>query len=579
MSYTLHPLSSAPTQVFALMVESLDDEHEVNVIRGVVNGAREAGATVICVAGGAVDDPDPDRRARNLVFDLISPKNVQGAVVMSSAIGAPQGTDNLKRWLQRFGELPICCVGIPVEGYPGVRVDNSTGMRALAEHLITHHDARRIGFINGPSASSECAERLAAFKAVLQERDLEFPDTWLVEGDFTKPSGAQAVRTLLGERRVAGLDAIVAANDFMALGAMEELSQRDIRVPEDMKVVGFDDVESAKLARPGLTTVRQSGVELGREGALLINKMLAGNSVPPITREQAVKLDTQLVVRESCGCLNLEGMLGADTLANSERGVEASFVQRRQIILAEVVRAGRGSFGAAGHGWESRLLDALIAELRGGEPGAFNRALHHILIRVEKSGVDGRVVQEMLTALRRQSLPCVAKDPEARNRLENAMHDARIFANTFAGQALAGRARAMGLRFREFRSAFRARMFGASSGLSRVLADHLPAIGVEACIVAALETPDEVDSGARMMFGFGPNGKLAGTDKFSMKSLPTAQLLGRSGRPLVLLPLVFDGQAIGATIMAIRILNGGILDELMELFGVAAKVRRALDLS
>jgi DNA-binding LacI/PurR family transcriptional regulator len=574
MTFSLQPLASESNPIYALLVESLDDEHEVAVIRGVVNGARDNGATVLCVAGGAVDDPDPSRRARNLVFDLVSAKNVQGVITMSSAIGSARGTESLKQWLERYRDLPVCSLGVAIQDCPSVSVDNYAGMHGVVTHLITEHRAHRLGFIQGPSQSSECRARFAAFEAALAEHNIDLAAENIVSGDFSKSSGAQAIRTLFEQRRLSNLDALIAANDFMALGAMDELAQRGLRVPEDIMIVGFDDVESAPFVRPALTTVRQPAEQMGRQGAQLMTELLRADNSS--TAPGAV-LGTEVVIRNSCGCASVTVDLGLDMHAQSKLGLEASFVQRRQVILAEVVRAARGTFGGAGPGWESRLLDSLIAEARGDQLGLFNRDLHQVMTRIDRT-VDGGIVQDMLSALRRQSLPSVANDPAARGRIEDAIHEARAFAGRFAEQAQTARARAVGTRFREFRSAFRERMFGASAGLSRALADHLPALGVEACVVATLEVADELASPARALFGFGLGNRLLATDKIALENLPTHPLLERSGRTLMLLPLVLDGQAIGATIMAVRTLNGSVLDELMELFAVAARVRTALSL-
>lgn len=575
MTFSLQPLPVTQRKVYALLVESLDDEHEVSVIRGVINGAREVGATVLCVAGAAVDDPDPDRRARNLAFDLISPSNCQGAMVVTSAIGLAQGVESLKPWMARFDPLPVCCVGIPIDGYASVQVDNFHGMKALVTHLIADHGASKIAYVNGPLASSEVHDRFEAFASALKERDIEVNPDWVVQGDFTKASGVQAIRTLLDERGATELDAIVAANDFMALGAMDELSQRGIRVPDEVQIVGFDDVESARRARPELTTVAQPGEALGRQGVQLLTQVLAGN--PPPAGSTA-RLHTELVLRESCGCLSLDAA-NALGLSEAEEPSAVSFEGQRQTIIDDMIRASKGSFRSVDPGWEGRLLDALISDVRGQAQGSFAGALHQLLLQAETKQLEPRMVQAVLSALRRQSLRCVTSDPSARAVLEAVLHDARVFVGSFAGQAQANLTRALHDRFRDFRSSFRSRMFGAATGLSRSLADHLPDMGVEACLVAAFAEPDEVNSEASIVFGFSPDGSIASPSRCSIKTLPNSPLLGRSGRPQVLLPLVFDGEAIGATVMSVRELNGDILEELMELFAVAAKIRAELALA
>jgi hypothetical protein len=153
-------------------------------------------------------------------------------------------------------------------------------------------------------------------------------------------------------------------------------------------VVGFDDVASASLSHPTLTTVRQPGAELGRDGVRTVAALAKGEHVSTLE-----VLATELVVRASCGCTETHVGLASQHSILPQSGVETSFVQRRQIILAEAMRAARGTFGAAGSGWEGRLLDALIAELRRGEPGGFHRALEQILRKIERARADARVVQ------------------------------------------------------------------------------------------------------------------------------------------------------------------------------------------
>ena len=121
------------------------------------------------------------------------------------------------------------------------------------------HGFKRFAYISGPTTNAEANIRLRAFKDVLRERGLELPTALLVEGDFTEVSGEAAIAAWVDRRKVdvRGLDAIVAANDSMAFGAMEALKQRGVSVPEDLSIVGFDDVEAARYADMPLTTVQQ----------------------------------------------------------------------------------------------------------------------------------------------------------------------------------------------------------------------------------------------------------------------------------------------------------------------------------
>jgi hypothetical protein len=556
-------------RLIAFLTESLDDEHEVRVLGGVLSGAREIDAGVLCVAGGALGDPNPGRAARNFAFDLVGPETASGVVALSSAIASSTSPEDYHTWLARFDRVPVCSLGIAVAGKPSVIVDNGHGVGSAVLHLIQQHGAERIAFIRGPAGSAEAMERLAAYRAALAEGGQQQDPRFELDGDFTRQSGVVAVHTLLDERRVpaAALDAIVAANDYMALGAMEELGRRGIHVPNEVAVVGFDDVVSAGLAHPSLTTVRQPGAELGRDGVRRVAALGKGESVNMLE-----VLPTELVVRASCGCTETHVNLASQHSLLPQSGVETSFVQRRQIILAEVIRAARGTFGAAGGGWEGRLLDALIAELRRGEPGGFHRVLEQILRKVERARADARVVQEVLSSLRLQSLSCVSSDAVMRARLEDTIHEARVFASAFTAQSEALRVRESSSRVRRFESRVRGLMFDSLPAVAEIAAEELSHLGIDAALLAELSPTGDPDQPGRVVFGFGAAGRRAGGEEIAMRSLATHPLFERGGRALVLLPVVLDRRPLGALLLSVSTLDGTLFEDLREFFGTVLAV-------
>ena len=561
--------NSGSSEVLALLADSLDDEYEETIVAGAIAGARELGKTVLCVTGGSIDDPAPERAARNFVFDLIGARNVGGLLVISSSVGSAIGAIKLKSWLQRYAGVPLCSIGVPIDGYPCVQVDNASGARAAITHLVREHGARRIAYIRGPRGSAEAEVRADAYRAALTQEGIELDPRWIVDGDFTRPSGAHAVNVLFNERGVKpdSLDGIAAANDYMALSAIEELGKRGIRVPDDIAVAGFDDVESARLARPALTTVRQPTEMLGRRAARVVSDLVGGNAP-----EEVALLPTELVRRTSCGCSSGLGT-GISLRANlpGTRGLQASFVHRRQIIVAEVARAARGRLGSAGAGWESRLIDGLLNELRG-DRGSFTRELEKVLRLIERSRPDGEVIQDVLTGLRLQSLPCVEQDATARDRLEEALHDARTVAAAFATEATASRNRHERDRASSFQRALRDAMFSGGKQLSQVCALTMPELGVEACVVAAFSKAGDLASEARVAFGFGPGGKLAVAEPIAIDALPSHELLERSGRTQVLFPILHRAQPLGVALVSLIALDGALLEDLRDTFGAVLMV-------
>ncbi len=570
---TSRPPIDKARQRYALLVDSLDDEHEHSVVLGALMAARDVDAKLVVVPGGPVDAVDPRLRVNNFAFDLVRPDNVLGVLVLSSALGNAIGPARLETWLARYASMPVCCMGVTIPGHVSVKVDNGGGIREAVRHLIEVHGKRNIGFVRGPAQSEEAELRLAAYREALLQHGIEPDARWVADGDYNRPSGAQAVRTILDQKRVSvhALDALVCANDYMALGAMDELSRRGINVPEQIALTGFDDVPSAAAARPALTTVRQPGTDLGREGLKQL-LLLAGGA--PKTGDRVLPVDLKL--RRSCGCLPREVGLAERVQATTHSGsFEAALIQRRQLIVAELARAAHGSFGAGGSDWESTLLSALLEELREGQQGALSRRVQRLLQKLEQGGSDLEAAPHVLGTLRRQALPCVASNPEARDRLEDAMADAQLVATTMLSQVAASSLRAALVRSRALSRDVQESMFGKPSAVSRALAEHLPSLGVDACVVAALAGKSSEGWLGQLYFGFAPGKGHPEPEALPLARLSEHEMLAQH-RTLFMLPIALGTQPLGVAAISVtsQLARSELLEDLRELFGVVLKVAR-----
>lgn len=177
-----------------------------------------------------------------------------------------------------------------------IRVDNAGGMQALAEHLVIHHGMRRAAFLRGLTDSPDNTARLDAFaKAIFELGGSCDPDDSFA-ADWTSSGAVAAVNRRLRQRRKLP-EVIACGNDQMAIGAMHALDVAGIRVPEDVAVVGFDDIPVARYLSPPLTTVRQPIRQLGSAAIDSVILRLQGQDTA-----RDVVLPTRLVVRGSCGC-------------------------------------------------------------------------------------------------------------------------------------------------------------------------------------------------------------------------------------------------------------------------------------
>jgi LacI family transcriptional regulator len=197
---------------------------------------------------------------------------------------------------------PLVAAGVPavfVDEAPGagngsVASDNRAGMVAVVEHLIAG-GRKRIAHISGPLGSSPAAERLAGFREALDRAGLDTPSAYVESGDWLSRSAYEATTRLLGLERPP--DAIAAASDFQAVGALAALEDAGVRVPDDVAVTGFDGMYFTETVEPPLTTLVQDPARIGRTAAEGILLMVEQPDAPPF-REL---IPVELVVRASSG--------------------------------------------------------------------------------------------------------------------------------------------------------------------------------------------------------------------------------------------------------------------------------------
>ena len=172
-----------------------------------------------------------------------------------------------------------------------VWVDNVTAFIEATGHLIAQGH-RRIGFIGGPSTVANSQDRLEGYRIALRNAGIKPKAAWVAESDFTTSGGFQAAKGMFGKSDHP--TAVLCANDLMAIGALSFFRSSGIRVPEDVSVVGCDDIDVASSLHPPLTTVSQPIYELGETAAQLMLQYTTDETIPP----NAI-LHAELITRES----------------------------------------------------------------------------------------------------------------------------------------------------------------------------------------------------------------------------------------------------------------------------------------
>ena len=396
--------------------------------------------------------------------------------------------------------------GLALEGIPSVLVDTYGGMRQALAHLVEVHGYRRIALIRGPEGAAslthpaasptEADERYRAYVDVLAESGLVLDPSLVVApllteaGRFDPASGAEAVRVLLDERRLtpgSDFEVLVAFNDDAAIRAVEALQDRGVRVPRDVAVVGFDNAPGGAAISPPLTTVPSLVPEQARRATEMALALVGGKSVP-----ERVMLPVELIVRQSCGCLDpaiaqAEVGGGKDELATGGGDAfETVLTVRRSRILSEMIEAAGPAVKGLDPRWAEHLLAVFAVEVGGEAPGAFLSTCERTLGRVVRGGGDVAAWQNVISRLRQNVRPALVNDADALGRAENLWQQARVMVAGAAGRAAGYRALQSGRQAELLREMDQALMAAANVGeLADALARCLPLLGAGRCYLSS----------------------------------------------------------------------------------------------
>ncbi len=281
-----------------LLIDQLVSGYARQIIDGVSIGSRSLDANLIVFSGRILGTPIGHEYQSNVIFDYITPGSIDALVMATGTQGSYLTYERIVTLLARFEGIPRVSIGIKIEGVPSIFTDNRAGMRSAMEHLVDVHKPRRVAFLKGPELNKEAQERFATYRDFVRARGLEEDPALWIAGDFTRAGGRRALAEHFQRHEKLDFQALVAASDEMAIGALEELRDRGFSVPRDVSLIGFDDIPDAQFVAPAITTVGQRLIEQGKTAATLAAELARGNAAP-----MEMVLPPQLVLRTSCGCL------------------------------------------------------------------------------------------------------------------------------------------------------------------------------------------------------------------------------------------------------------------------------------
>jgi LacI family transcriptional regulator len=279
-------LASKKTSTIGLLFQAISGEFFSPMLRGIESGAQESGYNLL-IYSTQLDPSDNSRLAMPL-----GEHNTDGVLIFVDSI--------IDEEIIRFSEIGFPVVLIHQSPpndlqIPWITVENKSGARKMMNHLIEVHQYRRIAFLSGSVGHEDSHWRELGYRESLAAHDIPFDPELIASGNFNRDVAQTVVKRWL--QNGTQFDAIFAADDEMALGVIAAFEKENIQIPEDIALVGFDDIYLARFLSPPLTTVKAPTEQVGKEAIRLLVDKINGRPT-----ESIILLPTEIVVRQSCGC-------------------------------------------------------------------------------------------------------------------------------------------------------------------------------------------------------------------------------------------------------------------------------------
>ncbi len=270
------------SKTIVAIIPDICDPYFSEIIRGIEDAAVEHGYLVLLGDGGQ------HKKRENSFVNLVFTKQADGMLLL----GTDLPFDVSKPEQKNLPPMVMACEFAPELELPTVHIDNLTSAFEAVNYL-TQLGHKRIAQISGPRTAALCQFRSQGYQQALRRAGLTYNPNYTAHAEFNFESGAKAIRQLLTQSEPP--TAVFCHNDSMAIGAIQEAKRLGLRVPQDLSVVGFDDIQFAQFCDPPLTTISQPRYEIGRQAMLMMLELLKGHDIHSGSR----LLETKLVVRGS----------------------------------------------------------------------------------------------------------------------------------------------------------------------------------------------------------------------------------------------------------------------------------------
>lgn len=290
-------------KTIGVLVQSLTIEYSLSIINGITDYFRNKDVKVVIaqVKGPHYHLGTHEYQEWTSTSSVFS-QQVDGIIILTGSFNATISKDKLESFLKDFPSKPIVSINtsLALENSSSVLIENASAYEKLITHMVKVHKCKKFAYLGPfPEKSEEAKDRYDCFINALKKNKIEFDSNLFIPGTYSKTDAENTFRELYHKKSDVNFDCLVSANDLMAIGAKDILTSIGVRVPEHVKIIGYDNTSHSNVTIPALTTIDQNCYGQGTEAAELIYKKCYGKNVPAESRVYA-----QLFIKESCGCSN-----------------------------------------------------------------------------------------------------------------------------------------------------------------------------------------------------------------------------------------------------------------------------------
>ena len=285
-----------------VLVSEIANDYSFSVLDGINNYFANKDVNLIIIAARMRDDLASIQS--QIGIKLAECEQIDGIIILSAIFLSRITLEELCKTLKGIKTKNIVSISapLPIKNCASTYVSCDKAYNTIVKHLKEVHGCKRFAFLSATATGSEEAEdRFQAFKKAMKKNGLKFDESLLFQGYFVYDRALYSIQEKYKSKKDIDFDAIIAANDMMAFGAIQAIESLGLKVPEDVKVVGYDDIIQAQTAELTLSTINQQMEEQGRKAGALVWKRANGKDIPEKTPIQICP-----IFRKSCGCTSTE---------------------------------------------------------------------------------------------------------------------------------------------------------------------------------------------------------------------------------------------------------------------------------